>query len=201
MRRLLCAAAFLLAAPAPPGAAAQPPGGSLSVSDAIRIALENHGSVTAAAESVEASRQRVIQARTGTLPRVTGEVGYTVSGQEVRPGGGGGFETFTRSSDGLQPRVAVTYNVYDGGLTRASVRQASADERSSRAGLSAVRNSLALQVALAFFNQLRATRTLEQVVWWGARNAGDAGGGAAESGGGPHRGGRGRPGGPGAAFV
>lgn len=144
-----------------PAAGEQLPAGPLTVEDAIRIALENHGSVSAAAEGVLASRQRVIQARTGTLPRVTGEVSYTVSGQEHRTSGSQNWESFTRSSDGAQPRVAVSYNIYDGGLTRASARQASAEERSSRAVLATVRNSLSLQVAQAFFNQLRALRTLE----------------------------------------
>ena len=162
MKTTVCALAIAAAATVSTACAGQQlPSRPLTVEDAIRIALQKHGSVTAAAEGLEAARQRVTQARTSTLPRVTGEVNYSLSGQEARAGGSASFESFTRSTDGAQPRVAVSYNVYDGGLTRASVRQASAEERSSRAGLAAVRNSLSLQVAQAFFNQLRAMRTLE----------------------------------------
>lgn len=157
-----------------------PPGAAVSLQEAIQTAHQNHGRVAIAEETVEAARQRIRQARTGTLPTVSGEIGYRGRGtsnlsgffgptptRTVGTGGPGSprirqqVDTETATFDqGLQPRIALNYNIYDGGLTRASVRQARAGLDGNIASLSAVRNDLALTVTTNFFLQLRSERLL-----------------------------------------
>jgi outer membrane protein len=152
----------------------------ISLQEAIQIAFQNYGGVQAAEESVEAAIQRVRQARAGTLPSVSAEVTYSgrgvsslggLFGQEPTqrvPGTTPGT-TVRRSvntdiitfDQGLQPRLAARWPIWDGGLTRASTRQARAGVESSVAGLGAVRNDRAFIVATNYLFQLRSERLLE----------------------------------------
>lgn len=159
--------------PSTPGAVRPGVGDPVSLQEAIQIAHQNHGRVAVAEESVRAAEQRVRQARTGTLPSVTGSIGYAgrgtsslggVFGGEPRaPGPGGGrINTDTSTFDqGLQPRFTFSFSPFDGGLTRASVRQARAGVESNLANLTAVRNNLGFEVATNYLAQLRAERLLE----------------------------------------
>jgi len=123
----------------------------ISLREAIEIAERNHASVAVARDSLDAAQQRVQQARAGILPNVVGSVGY--SGMGSSPGR-------TRYDMGLQPRVAVDYTLWDGGLTQASVRQARAGVDVSQAGLTATRNDLAFTVAANYLAQLRSEQIL-----------------------------------------
>ena len=157
------------------GAAQEP----VSLQEAIQIAQQNHARVAVAEESVESARQQVRIARTGTLPSVTGEVGYQGRGTsnlgglfgptptQTIPGVGGQpstrshIDTDTATFDrGIQPRIGLSYTLYDAGLTRTSVRQARASVESNIANLGAVRNNLTLDVTSAYLAQLRADRIL-----------------------------------------
>lgn len=142
----------------------------ITLQEAIELAFRNHGRVAVASEAVEAARQRVRQARTGTLPAIVGEVGYRGSGisnlggifgaPKERNGRVVAPDT-VQFDQGIQPRIGVSYNIYDGGVTRTLVRQARAGVESSSAGLAAVRNDLAFQVATNYLLQLRSQRILE----------------------------------------
>jgi outer membrane protein len=164
------------AAPAAPLRDDQP----ISVQEAIQIAYQNHGSIAIAEEGVRAAQERVRQVRTGTLPQVIGEVTYSGRGTsnlggilgpqptQTIPGAGGGppqrvrVDTNTATFDqGLQPRIGLSYNVFDGGVTRAQVRQARANVESSIAGLGATRNNQAFTVTTNYLLQLRSERVLE----------------------------------------
>lgn len=170
--------------PAVPPAAPQPTDGAMlppvSLQEAVQIAQQNHARVAVAEESVEAARQRVRQARTGTLPSVIGEVGYrgrgtsnlggifggapsrTIPGTSGSPATRQRVDTESATFDqGIQPRVSLNYNIYDAGQTRTSVRQARAGVDSSLANLSATRNNLTLDVTFDYLTQLRADRLLE----------------------------------------
>lgn len=133
--------------------------GAVTLSEAIRIAYENQGSMIAAEESVTAAEERVRQARTGTLPNVVGDLAYQASGQTFRVAGSD-FISSSTSSGGVQPRVALNFPLFDGGLTRAAVRQAQANVVATEASLASVENSLAFLVSVDYFSQLRADRTL-----------------------------------------
>jgi len=135
---------------------------------------------------VEAARQRVRQVRTGTLPSVTGTLGYqgrgtsglgglfggnptqTIPGRPGQPGQPGtpdrrvSINTDTTTFDqGLQPRFALTFSPYDGGLTRTQVRQARAGVETNLANLTAVRNNQAFEVTSNYLFQLQSERLLE----------------------------------------
>lgn len=150
----------------------------LSVQEAVQIAHQQHARVSVAEESVEAARQRIRQARTGTLPTVTGSVGYQgrgtssfagiFGGEPERTVGSGNqtrrtvVDTDSATFDrGLQPRVALNYNVFDGGQTRAQVRQARAGLEATQGNLEAVRNNLTFDVTTNYLLQLRSERLLE----------------------------------------
>ncbi|MFN3649203.1 MAG: TolC family protein [Armatimonadota bacterium] len=152
----------------------------VSLAEAIQIAHQLHANVTVAEENVEAARQRIRQARVGTLPVVIGEIGYsgrgtnnfgglfgpppttTVPGAPGQPPQRVRVDTSdTQFDQGLQPRIGVNYNIFDGGLTRFSVRQARAGLESTAANLEAVRNNLAFDVTVNYLLQLRAERLLE----------------------------------------
>jgi outer membrane protein TolC len=151
----------------------------VSLTEAIQVAHQNHGRVAVAEESVAASRQRVRQARTGNLPSISAELGFNTRGTSSLGGlfgpdptqtviGPGGtvrrqsINTDTSSSDrGVQPRVTFSFTPFDGGLTRANVRQARANVEGNLASLTGVRNDLALEVATNYLAQLRAERLLD----------------------------------------
>lgn len=148
---------------------------AVSLQEAIQVAHQNHGRVASAEESVEAARQRVRQARTGTLPTLNGSIGFSGRGTSSLGGLFGGepsqripgagrqvIETDQVTTDrGLQPRFSLNFSPFDGGLTRANVRQARAGVESNLANLGAVRNNLAFEVATNYLAQLRAERLLE----------------------------------------
>ena len=92
----------------------------LTIEKALEVAWENHGSILTAREGVTSAGERVRQARTGTLPSVNAEVSYGVSGSGGRSGGGSGGAVGHRHPAACLAR----YTIYDGGLTRALVRQA-----------------------------------------------------------------------------
>lgn len=173
-------APVLAGPPAAPGPAPIPPptGRAITLAEAVQLSHQNHGRIAVAEEGIEAARQRVRQARTGTLPTIRGSVGYNTRGTSSLGGifgsepttvtqtPGGPVRTVintdsSTSDRGIQPRVELGYNIWDGGLTRASVRQARANVDGSVAGLEAVRNNLTLEVTTNFLLQLRAERLLD----------------------------------------
>jgi outer membrane protein len=152
--------------PAPTGAAAVPPTLTpvstrpITLQEAEDIALRTHGNIAVAQQSVAAAQQRIAEARTGNLPSVQGNLGYAGSGTSNLGGLFGPSTRFQGNNvqfdQGLQPQLALNYNVYDGGLTRNAVGQARANEQSSEANLLATRNDLKLTVATNYIAELRA---------------------------------------------
>ncbi len=90
---------------------------------------------------------------------LTGSVSYAVAGRTSRALSSGNFVTSTTTSR-LQPDASLDFNIYDGGLTSARVRQARAGVDSSKASLNTVENDLGLLVANAYYGQLRASDLL-----------------------------------------
>lgn len=164
--------------PSPGSAPAAGVGAPVTIAEAILVAYQNHARVLTAEQDVESARQRVRQARTGTLPSVTGEVNYRGRGTSNIGGLFGGepigtvttpagprrrtLDTDSVSFDrGIQPRIAVSYPIYDGGLTRRQVEQARAGVEGSTANLAAARNNLALDVTSNYLFQLRSAQLLD----------------------------------------
>jgi outer membrane protein len=162
--------------PVPAPSPGPDPSRPISLQEAVQVGLQHHARIAVAEESVEAARQRVRQARVGTLPTVNAQVGYSGRGTSSLGGLFGGEPTRTTGTpptrqvidtdvttfdQGLQPRFALNFNPYDGGLTRTQVRQARTGVESAAANLIATQNNQSLTVATNYFLQLRAERLLE----------------------------------------
>ncbi len=165
--------------PLPTVADLERPDQVVTIDTAVRLALKHHGSITAAEEGVIAARERVKQSRTGTLPNVRGQVGYAGSGTSslggifgsephttvTGPGGSTLRQTIdtdvTRTNRGIQPRASFDWTLFDGGLTRASTRQARAGVDANVSTLGSVRNNRVFTVTSDYLTQLRAQRLLE----------------------------------------
>lgn len=135
------------------------PTGSLTLKEAIAIAFENQGSAQSARLQAMAARERITQEQAGNLPSVIGSVYYNVAGRRVSRAAGG-FTT-SESNSGVQPEVALSYNIFDSGLTSARVRQARSGALAQKATLGAVQNDLALLVASDYYSQLRAGKLVD----------------------------------------
>lgn len=147
----------------PIGTAAAP----LSLTQAIEIAYRNHADIVVAEENLQAARERVTQARTGTLPTVSAEA--TFAGRGVSDVGGifGNGPNNYASDNGAQPAVRARATFIDQGQTRLRVRQARSGVTSSIAGTHNVRRLLRFDVTSDYIELLRARQqfllTEEQV--------------------------------------
>jgi outer membrane protein len=141
-------------------AAAQAPAKSLA--ECLAIAMENHPSLKAAAASVQAGNQRVLQAVSNYLPQVNGV--YTADrhrssvGQRTQSGGisTAAFSTLNFFSTGLN----FTQMLFDFGQNLNSIRAAQASEQSLEADETTQRETVILNVKQAYFNMLAARRLL-----------------------------------------
>jgi outer membrane protein len=145
-------ASFMLAAL--PMAAQDP----LSLTDAVRLALENHPSVEASRDAAHAAGMRVAEARSGYLPKVSYAESVLRSNNPVVvfsslltehqfAAANFALDTLNRPAalDNFQSQITVDQSVYDGGQTRLAVKSAklgrdisAEDERLTR--MSAIAN-------------------------------------------------------------
>jgi outer membrane protein len=162
------------AAPAePPPPAAPPPGPApavpapeatvrpITIQEAIQIAFRNHADVAIASQGIVLARQRVTEAKTGTLPSLVG--GLTYSGRGVSDLGGvfGPGRDSTRSDNGPLPTIAARQTLFDSSQTRLQVRQARTDVTSAEAGLQNTRRLLAFDVTSNYIQLLRSQKQFD----------------------------------------
>jgi outer membrane protein TolC len=149
------------APPAPAPAPSTPATGErpISLDEAIDTAYRNHADVTVSEENVEAARQRVTQAKTGTLPVITAGIAYTGRGVTDLGDifGPGGPDTFV-TDQGLQPAVRARWTLYNGGQTRLQVRQARENVTGSVAGAQNTRRLLKFTVTQNYIETLRSQK-------------------------------------------
>ena len=146
----------------------------LSLDESIRIALRQNGSPQAAAQSFEAARQGVTSARSDLFPEVSASLGYnyrngsgrstTTTTIDPTTGGtivsGGGTRIITSSS--TTTGISISQNIFDSGRTRQRINQANARALGAAGSYGSSRNSLAFNVAAAFFDQLRQGKLVAQ---------------------------------------
>jgi outer membrane protein TolC len=132
------------------------PGRRLTLEEAIAIGQRNHADVSIAQENVVASRQRVTQAKTGTLPTVQGNIGYAGRGSSDAGGIFGEGPTFSLWDEGPLPAIQARYTVWDMGLTRLNVRQARSGVNSAQAGLRNTRRVVRFNVTQDYLSLLRS---------------------------------------------
>ena len=137
--------------------------GPISLKQAVQVGLLQHANVLIAKEGLEASRQRVRQARVGTLPSVLFELGYggTAINDLLQIFGTQDIPNSLGFDQGIQPTVMLRHTLFDGGLTRSSVRRARAGVNSAREGVRVARNDLSFLIASSYLAQLRAASVLD----------------------------------------
>jgi outer membrane protein len=140
--------------PAPPGATL--PAGPLTLEQAIAIAFANNGNVTIAQQNLVQSRNRVTEARAGTLPNVNGGVSYGGTGVNDIGSIFGNVRHSTTFDRGPQPTVQLKATPFDSGQTRYAVRSAQADVRGATEALNLEHVNLAFTVTNDFYSLLRA---------------------------------------------
>ncbi|RMF74730.1 MAG: TolC family protein [Acidobacteria bacterium] len=130
-----------------PADVAEPPAEDEPLEDLEREALERRPDLRALAHRVEAASAMVRVARGGLWPTI-GAGGVWEANAEDAPG-----------TDGTNWTVMLSarFRLFDGGRTRAKIRQAQADVREANAGLAAQRDRVALEIRQAW-HALRAAR-------------------------------------------
>jgi outer membrane protein TolC len=114
--------------------AAQSP---LSLTDAVRLAQENHPSVTASRDATKGADMRIVEARSGYLPKLNYAesvlrsdnpvvVFSSLLTQHQFTAANFALDTLNRPAplDNFQSLVTLDQSVYDGGQTRLAVRAA-----------------------------------------------------------------------------
>jgi len=146
---LLAATSATAQAPAPPA------GRPLSLEEAIRLALAQHPAIRAAAEGRNAADARVPQAFSSFLPRVDVD-----AGARRQQGFTSSINRFFTTSS-YSTNVTLNQKLYDFGKTGARVDEAKATLRVAEEELERVRQEIALNVKLAYFDLLQAQRLVK----------------------------------------
>jgi outer membrane protein len=128
----------------------------ITLPEAIDIAMRNHANIEIASQGIVSARQRVTEAKTGTLPSITGVVAY--SGRGVFDVGGifGPGNNVVVTDNGVIPTIGARQTLYDNNQTRLQVRQARAGLTTAEAGLSDARRILAFIVTSDYIQLLRS---------------------------------------------
>ncbi len=158
------------AVPQPVSAPQISDGKPLSLSEAVRVALEKHPSMEAMAARTEAAEARIRQARSGWLPKVNYAESFHRSNDPVYVFGSllrqnqFGPENFAVDRlnrpdflNNFQSQIGVEQVVYDGGQTRTQVRSAELGRESADEQLRATRLHLVAAVARAYYGELLAS--------------------------------------------
>jgi outer membrane protein TolC len=135
----------------------------LTLEEAIQIAFSHHGDVSSARQSAAGAQARITAARSGLYPQVNVTVSSDLSRTTTATGSGvGGVSSSTSYTTSTQTNFGLSQNLFDGGRTRAQVRQAQANAGIAGAGIGAARQNLAFTVASNFYEQLRQERLVVQ---------------------------------------
>jgi outer membrane protein TolC len=142
--------------PDPIGTATDP----LSLTEAIDVAFRNHADVAIAGENLQVARERVTQAKTGTLPQVSAALTYQLRGVSDLAGVFGEGRNEIVTDNGLQPAVRARATLFDQNQTKLRVQQARSGVVSSEAGVLNVQRLLRFDVTSNYIELLRAQQQL-----------------------------------------
>ncbi len=135
-------------------ATAQEPG-PISMSDAMRMALELRPTIEAAQAGVDSARASVNRARAANLPTIEGYWDWRTRQSLARPVdvGGGTLQSSSGRSDSRDAGVSGNLTLYDS-ATRASINQAKASAEAAGHRLDDTRYGLMLNVAQLYLTAL-----------------------------------------------
>jgi outer membrane protein len=130
-------------APTEPLAAATP---SFALADVLADAMSRRNELGAARAAVDIADAAVKAARAGTLPAIV----LQVSDASSKPN----FENVPQPQ--LSETLAVTWKLFDGGLTHGKVAEAAADVEKAKINYKQLSNGIDLEVRQAYFNYTAA---------------------------------------------
>ncbi len=131
----------------------------LTLEESIRLALANNKGVLIQKQEVELMQGRVIEARAGALPNLSGDTRYIKSGGTMNFGGKEGF-TFDIDDSYVEATVSLLQPVYTAGRTGAALRAAAAARGYARQNELAVAQDVVFQVKASFAGVLLARNML-----------------------------------------
>jgi len=146
---------------------------TLTLAQAVGIALESNPAVAAAKASLAAAGYGVDASLTGFLPQVTGSVGYRRASQNVAGDDSIGTETGTgtgtqgtvrasgESYDSYSASLGLQQTIWDFGRTLGPYNASKAQARAAAADLRATVEDTCLQVGQAYFTAIAARQSVE----------------------------------------
>lgn len=128
----------------------------LTLSRCIEIALGKNPTIVAAVNTVDVSRSRVGEARSGYYPQISASGAYT----KIKPVPGSSGSGFGDTQPFNETTGSVTLNqtIYDFGRTSSSVGVSRYNLESSRSDLTTVQDTIILNVKQAYYGVLQAKR-------------------------------------------
>jgi outer membrane protein TolC len=137
----------------------EPGRSSLTLEESIQLALAHNKGVLIQKQEVEAMQGRVIQARAGALPNLSGDTRYVKSGGTMNFGGSEGF-TFDIDDSYVETTVSLLQPIYTAGRTGAALRAADAARGYARQNELAVEQDVVYQVKASFAGVVLARKML-----------------------------------------
>jgi TolC family type I secretion outer membrane protein len=139
-----------------PGGTQAPPGKGLALSDAVRIALENHSTIKSAEYQVSAQDAAMHQQMAAYYPSVTFNNSYRTSNSTVAGGAAGsrGFDTVSSTAN-------ASMTLYNFGKREGLVQSARDTLDATQYSSNATANNIVLAVKQAYYGVLQANALLE----------------------------------------
>jgi outer membrane protein len=154
--RMRACVAWCLMIAASTAAAGQ--GGSYTIDDAYRAALQTNETIKISRENTVQADSRVDQAWTYLYPRVIGEGSYLRYNETLPPSGGA---VIFQPLGQFQASLVLTQPLYTGGQATAALRAAKTAQQSSRNDLSTSQQGILMSVAEAYYAVMRSQRIVE----------------------------------------
>lgn len=142
------------------GAGGQAWGEVLTLADCLRLAREGNPALQGAALEPEVAAEQVREARSGKLPRIDLDAGYTFQqdAQEVLIGD---LSEPTQDRDYAHWRLSAEQTLYDFGRTDAQEKTARATSQASRFAFKETEQDVFLQTVAAYFRVLTLGQLLQ----------------------------------------
>jgi len=139
---------------------------SLSLADALQLALANNLSYQASAQDVSAAQARVIQAGAGRVPKLSADYSFVHTQNPAffnfqAPGPGGKLVTkpiFFSATNLNNVDATLQYALYSGGAVQAAIGQAAAGLSAAQSDYAAQRATVIRDVTNAYFQLIEAQR-------------------------------------------
>lgn len=127
-----------------------------TLEDIQKSALNNRTEIKQAKKDLEIAGKMIKYEKSAFWPTVEFEAGYRETDNSYDSGSG----DIKYTTDDLYIRGELVFTLYDGGLRKAQVRQASAGQRKSQDAYSLIEKSIILDSKVSFLNYMAAKSTI-----------------------------------------